>query len=138
MTVAQLLPILVLVVFAYLLLIRPARKRAQQATALQAALSTGDEVMLTSGIFGRVESLVDDATVTVEISPGVVLRVHRGAIGKIVDDAPPAYTDDDAEVATESASTKLTGSSTPDQRAADIPGSEDDLGTDNDSRRGTV
>ncbi len=135
MTVAQLLPILLLVVFAYLLLIRPARKRAAEATALQAALSTGDEVMLTSGIFGRVESLVDDATVAVEISPGVVLRVHRGAIGKIVDDSPPTYGDDDTEVATGTSSTETTGSSMQGQQAAGIPGSDAELSPDDDSRR---
>lgn len=74
-------------VIAYLLFIRPARKRAQQAAALQSSLSAGDEIMLTSGIFGWIVS-VDGETVSVEIANGVVVRAHRGAIGKQVSDLP--------------------------------------------------
>lgn len=78
---------LVFFAIAYLLFIRPARKRAQEASLLQSALSAGDDIMLTSGIFGRVVS-VDGETVSVDVAGGVVLRVHRGAVGKIVDDVP--------------------------------------------------
>ena len=78
---------LVFFAIAYLLFIRPARKRAQEASSLQSALSAGDDIMLTSGIFGRVVS-VDGETVSVDVAGGVVLRVHRGAVGKIVDDVP--------------------------------------------------
>jgi preprotein translocase subunit YajC len=74
----------------YLLLIRPTRKRAQEVRTLQNALRVGAEVMLTSGIFGRVRS-IDDEKVQVEVSDGVVLTVHRGAIGKVL--TPP----DDAD-----------------------------------------
>ena len=106
--VAQLLPILILGVLAYLLVIRPSRKRAREVATLQSTLSVGDEVMLTSGIFGRVDALstvrddnpaisdtmpAGDAVgekVAVEISPGVVITVHRGAIGKIVTGAADA------------------------------------------------
>ncbi len=72
-------------VVAYLLFIRPARKRAQQVSALQEALSAGDDILLTSGIYGRVES-IDGETLAVEVAGGVVIRVHRGAVGKIVND----------------------------------------------------
>ncbi len=85
--VANLLPIVVLVVLAYVLLIRPARKRARDAATLQEALSAGDQIMLTSGIFGRVVN-IDGESVHVEIAPGVVLTAHRGAVGKIVADIP--------------------------------------------------
>jgi preprotein translocase subunit YajC len=93
------LPILLLLVFAYLLIVRPARKRTQETAALQAALSKGDSIMLTSGIFGRVDEIVadDDAgaagKVKVELAPGVVVTVHRGAIGKIIIDDSPTIPD---------------------------------------------
>ena len=67
---AGLLPLLVLGVLAYFLFIRPARNRAKDVQKLQNALSAGDEVMLTSGIFGTVEEIVDEQ-IRVEISPGV-------------------------------------------------------------------
>lgn len=91
--VARLLPLVVLVVLAYVLLIRPTRKRARDVAALQRALSSGDQIMLTSGIFGSVVG-VDDEIVQVEIAPGVVIRAHRGAVGKIVTDAPTEFTAD--------------------------------------------
>ena len=85
--VANLLLIVVFVVFAYVVLIHPARKRARAVTALQEALSAGDRIMLTSGIFGRVVN-IDGDSVHVEVAPGVVLTAHRGAVGKIVTDIP--------------------------------------------------
>ena len=94
------LPILLLLVFAYLLIVRPARKRTQETAALQAALSKGDSIMLTSGIFGRVDEILPDDDVStglgkvkVELSPGVVVTVHGGAIGKIIADASPSGED---------------------------------------------
>jgi preprotein translocase subunit YajC len=72
-----------LAAIGYFLLIRPTRRRAQEVTAVQSALAVDAEVMLTSGIFGRVAGIEDDQ-VLVEISPGVVVRAHRGAIAKVV------------------------------------------------------
>lgn len=88
------LPLVLLVLLGYLLLIRPARRRARAAQDLQAALSPGDEVMMTSGLFGEVKQ-VSDQVVHVEIAPGMVVRVHRGAVSQIITDhsLPPAEID---------------------------------------------
>ena len=93
---SQLLPIILLVVLLFLLVIRPARKRAQHVSKLQADLSQGDEVMLTSGIFGTVTSMADDR-VYVTVADGVVLTCHRGAIAEIVRDVPAAGVDESDE-----------------------------------------
>ncbi|MGI8434970.1 MAG: preprotein translocase subunit YajC [Nocardioidaceae bacterium] len=77
-----------LLALVYLLLIRPARRRARDQAQLQQSLSPGDEVMLTSGIFGSVV-MVDDERMQVEVAPGTVLSVHPGAVGKRVGDLPP-------------------------------------------------
>ena len=88
------LPLVLLVGVGYLLLIRPARKRAQATAALQSALSAGDEVMLSSGFFGTVVDIQDEV-VHVELTPGTVVRVHRGAVTQIVKDQPtPDSTDE--------------------------------------------
>lgn len=94
------LPLVLLVVVGYLLLIRPARRRAQAASALQSAISPGDEVMLSSGLFGTVVDIADEV-VRVELAPGVVVRLHRGAVTQIIKDQPPVGLppdDDDAGV----------------------------------------
>ena len=83
----QLLPIILVVLLLFVMVIRPARKRAQQVSKLQSALSARDEVMLTSGIYGTVESVEGDK-VRVWVADGVVLTVHRGAVAEIVHDVP--------------------------------------------------
>ena len=50
---------------------------------MQASLSVGDEVVLTSGIHGVVRG-VDNDVAQVEVATGVVLRVARGAIGIVI------------------------------------------------------
>jgi preprotein translocase subunit YajC len=83
-----------LAAIGYFLLIRPTRRRAQEVTAVQSALAVDAEVMLTSGMFGRVTG-IEDEQVLVEVAPGVVVRVHRGAIGKVVTPANQPAADPD-------------------------------------------
>jgi preprotein translocase subunit YajC len=56
------------------------RKRQKDIASLQGSLEVGDEVCTTSGLFGRVTAL-DASSVSLEISPGVVVRYDRRAIG---------------------------------------------------------
>lgn len=69
----------------YLLLWRPQQRRVASVRRLQTALREGDEVVTTSGIFGRIERL-DDEVVDLEIAPGTVIRIARGAIGQRLGD----------------------------------------------------
>ena len=69
----------------WLLVLRPARNRQRQAAALQAELAVGSQVMLTSGVFGKVTWLGEE-TVRVEIAPETVIRVHRQAVGRVMND----------------------------------------------------
>jgi preprotein translocase subunit YajC len=80
-----LLPLLLLVVVFWLLILRPARNRQRQAAALQNELTVGADVMLTSGVFGKVTWLGEE-TVRVEVAPGTSIRVHRQAVGKVLTD----------------------------------------------------
>jgi preprotein translocase subunit YajC len=85
-----------LLVAAFLLLIvRPQRRQMAAHRALVASLQVGDDVMTSSGIYGTIRGL-DDETVDLEVSPGVVLHVARGAISqRVVAETHPA--DDDAK-----------------------------------------
>jgi preprotein translocase subunit YajC len=65
----------------YLLLWRPQQRRMNAVRALQGALHQGDNVMTTSGIYGRIARL-GDVQVDLEIAPGMVIKVARGAIGE--------------------------------------------------------
>ena len=89
--IVSLLPLVAIALLFWLLIIRPASKRQKDQARMQSAISEGEQVMLTSGIFGTVTELNDDR-LSVEIAPGVVVRVARGAIGSVV----PAEQPDEA------------------------------------------
>jgi preprotein translocase subunit YajC len=78
---AGLLPLVAIGLLFWLLLIRPASRRQKEVRVMQSALNVGDEVMLTSGIYGTVRSLEDDR-VHLEIAAGVVVEAARGAVGQ--------------------------------------------------------
>lgn len=79
----SLLPLLGIALLFWLLLIRPASRRAREQARMQSSLQTGQEVMLTSGIYGTLRELADDH-VLVEVAEGVLLKVARGAVGSVV------------------------------------------------------
>ncbi len=79
--------VLILVGAFYLLLWRPQQRRMAAVRTLQASIQEGDDVMTTSGIYGRITKLgTDDAEL--EIAPGIVIRVARGAIGQRIGPEP--------------------------------------------------
>ena len=75
----QIMPFLLLGVVFYVLLVRPEQKRRREHEQLVAALKRNDQVVMASGIHGRVAGL-GDKTVTVEIAPRVQVVVDRTAI----------------------------------------------------------
>jgi preprotein translocase subunit YajC len=99
-------PVLFLVGIAllfWLVLIRPQARRQRELAHMQSALEVGDEVMLTSGVFGTVRGLDDDVA-RIEIAEGVTIRVARGAVGQVREDPAAAGTadPDNGEVSEES------------------------------------
>jgi preprotein translocase subunit YajC len=76
------LPFVGIALLFWLLFMRPAQRRQQAVGQMQRSLSIGDEVMLTSGIIGVLRSL-DEETVQIEVSEGVIVRVVRAAIGQV-------------------------------------------------------
>lgn len=73
---------LMLVVF-YFLLIRPQQKRHKEHQNLLSRLATGDEVVTSGGLLGRITE-VGDSFVTVEIADGVRIKVQRQQITQLV------------------------------------------------------
>jgi preprotein translocase subunit YajC len=85
-------PIGIIVVYAvlfagmYFVIIRPRSRRNKQAAALVASTAVGDEVVLTSGIYGYVSAIEDDI-LWVDIADGhgterIEVRVSRTAVAK--------------------------------------------------------
>jgi preprotein translocase subunit YajC len=85
----SLLPIIGIAFLFWFLLIRPASKRQKELSRMQGALEIGDDVMLSSGIFGTLAAL-DGEKVHVLVADGVTITVARGAIANVVQPQPAA------------------------------------------------
>ena len=67
-----------------ILLISQNRKRRREAEALVNSLEVGTEVLLHSGIKGRITSISDDSDMEIETTPGVKLSVVKQAVRIVV------------------------------------------------------
>ena len=85
---AQLFIILLVLVLFWFVLMRPARNQQRRMQDLQRDLEVGEEVVLSSGIFGTIRSLDDDGRVRLEVAPGTELTVARQAVVRRAE--PPA------------------------------------------------
>ena len=94
------LPLVGIALLFWLLFVRPAQRKQRAMGSMQRALTVGDEVMLTSGIFGTVTALHDDSF-SIDVSDGVTLRVLRAAVGNVVTPVARSQDDDDTELVTD-------------------------------------
>ena len=81
-----LLVLAVTFVLLWVIFILPQQRRVRGHQALVASLEVGDEVVLTAGIYGRIVDIGPE-DLTIEVAPGVVLRVARQAVLRRIEDA---------------------------------------------------
>jgi preprotein translocase subunit YajC len=76
----QFLPFAMILAIFYLMVLMPMRKRQKKVQDFQSGLKVGDKVITTSGIFGEVTKL-DEQAIQVQIADKVRILVARSAIG---------------------------------------------------------
>lgn len=69
--------------FMYLLIIRPQRKRQKEHQNLVSALAKGDEVIMTSGMLGKILK-VDENYVVIETGNNVELKFQKVAVHAVL------------------------------------------------------
>jgi len=77
----QLVIVPVLLLLLYAIVIRPQQLRVREQHAVVSSLVVGEDVMSTAGIIGRITALDDDVA-TLEVAPGVEIRMARLAIAR--------------------------------------------------------
>jgi preprotein translocase subunit YajC len=77
-----LVPVLLLVVF-YFLLIRPQNKRAKEQRDMLSKIAAGDEVATAGGILGKVVE-VGDQFVSLEIANDVTVKLQKFQIAQVL------------------------------------------------------
>ena len=70
-------------IFMYFLVIRPQRKRQKEQAALMSSLNKGDEVVLTSGLLGRIVR-VDGDYLVLNTGDNIELKFQRQAVHAVL------------------------------------------------------
>jgi preprotein translocase subunit YajC len=98
---SNLLPfVFIIIVFGaiYLLFIRPQKRRNRDVQSMQSTLGVGDEVMTGSGVYGTVAEVNDEeGTISLEVSPEVIIRFARGAVAKVIAQVPHDEEEEEVE-----------------------------------------
>ena len=77
----QILVLIGMFVFMYLLLIRPQQKRAKDHKNLLEVLKKGDEVVTNGGVIGKI-TVVDSSFAEIEVASGVIIKVQKQGINQ--------------------------------------------------------
>ena len=78
-TFEQLFPFLLIGLVFYFLLIRPQQKKHKQHGDFLSKIKRGDEVLTSSGIYGKIEGLTD-SFVILEVAENVRIRIAKSQI----------------------------------------------------------
>lgn len=79
-----LMMVLIFVVF-YFFMIRPQQKRQKEIKKQREAMKTGDAVVTSGGIYGKVRDIKDN-TVTIEIAENVRIKVDKNSVFATAED----------------------------------------------------
>lgn len=79
----SLLPMILIFAAMYFLMIAPQRKKQKQHEAMLKALTTGDEIVTTGGIYGTITNVKDDRFV-VRISDTTKVEIGKGFVSAVV------------------------------------------------------
>ncbi len=72
-----------LFVFMYFLIIRPQRKRQKEHQQLVSSLNKGDEVVMNSGLLGKITKL-DDDYLELSVNDNVNLKFQKSAVHAVL------------------------------------------------------
>ena len=85
-TSSLLSPLLILgflLLFMYIVIIRPQNKRNKEINAMLSSLDVGAEVIAASGIIGKVKAIKGEY-ISLEVSESVVFKLQKSAIANVL------------------------------------------------------
>lgn len=91
------LPLVLIFAIFYFLMIRPQQKKMKEHQAKLAAVRRGDRIVTGGGILARVNKVVDDNEVEIDIADGVRVRVVRSTITDVFTKGEPATAANDSD-----------------------------------------
>jgi preprotein translocase subunit YajC len=64
----------------YFFMIRPQAKRAKEQKKFGESITSGEQIVTTAGIHGRISQVNEDGTLKLEIARGVFITIERSAV----------------------------------------------------------
>ena len=77
--VGSMLMIVAMIAIFYFLMIRPQSKKQKELKRQREAMQKGDRVITAGGIHGKIRN-IKDATIMVEVAPGIELEIDKAQI----------------------------------------------------------
>ena len=81
---AQFIPLILIFVIFYFFLIRPQQKKVKDHKEMVASLKRGDEVITGGGLVGKIEKVIGDDRVDVQISENITVQVVQSTIQSLL------------------------------------------------------
>ena len=75
--IGQFIPLILIFVIFYFFLIRPQQRKQKEHKKMVEELKRGDRIITSGGIIGRVERIIDNEKIEVEISDNVKVEILR-------------------------------------------------------------
>ena len=88
------LPITLLIIFMYVLTIRPQRKKDKETRDMRNALTPGDIIVTIGGIVGRIMRVKDDSLVIAVGADKVKFEIMRWAVRDVITPSPRRKAED--------------------------------------------
>lgn len=83
------LMIIAMIVIFYFVMIRPQSKKQKELKRQREAMKNGDKVVTAGGIHGKIKDMTD-ATIILEVAPGMCIKVDRASVYPLVEEAKTA------------------------------------------------
>ncbi|MDR3414949.1 MAG: preprotein translocase subunit YajC [Nevskia sp.] len=74
---------LIFIPLLYFMMIRPQMRRSRETRDMLSKLAKGDEIVISGGLAGRIAG-IGEVYLTVEIAPGVEVKVQKTAVGSVL------------------------------------------------------
>ncbi len=102
---ANLIPLILLIVVMYFLMIRPQKKKDKQIQDMRKALTVGDEIITIGGICGKIVKTKEDSFIIQVGADKVKFEMMRGAFSSVT--KPSARREEKTETVEEEAPKKV-------------------------------
>lgn len=80
--IAQIIPLVLIIVVFYFFMIRPQMKKAKETKKYIESLKVGDKILTIGGIYGTVHKLNEDGTIIMAIEDGSKMKISKNAVSQ--------------------------------------------------------